>query len=284
MMPLHDAKRRPAGRRVRPPGAPVRRRPRRALVVAACRARGPAAELLVRFRLSVGFVVAGFLGGLGYALFAPSTYTASAYVIVVEEGAAGGQSGPTAVSFAQVYGRLAPLPETLVHAKARMPDTAPGDIREHVQASTSPDTPLIRLAGTGRTARTAAAYANAAADALVRYGAAHRGDTGVRVALMTPAQPPAAPVSPNPPLDIAVGTASGGLLAGISAAVLSGRRGRAAAARRRRAALPDPSAGEPPAASEPGIPGPGTTEQGTAGPDAAGPAAPAGAGRTGVGS
>ncbi|GAA0589030.1 hypothetical protein [Actinomadura livida] len=264
-MPQHDAKRRPAGRRVRPPGEPVRRRPRRAIVVAAGRARRPAVALLVRFRLPIAFVVAGFLGGLGYGLLAPTTYTAAAFVIVVEEDAAGGQSGPAAVSFAQAYGRLAPMPETLEHARVRLPATAPGATREHVQASTSPDTPLIRLAGSGRTARDAAAYANAAADALIRYGAAHRADTGVRVALMTPAQPPAAPVSPNPPLDVLVGTVSGGLLAGLSAAVLSGRRGRAAAARRQGVAVPDPSAGAPARS---------TAET----------AAPAGADRAGVGS
>ncbi|TDE27143.1 hypothetical protein [Actinomadura sp. 6K520] len=262
----------------------MRRRPRRALVVAAGRARGPAVELLVRFRLSIAFVVAGFLGGLGYGLFAPTTYTAAAFVIVVEEDQAGGQSGPAAVSFAQAYGRLAPLPETLDHAKLPLPETAPGATREHVQASTSPDTPLIRLAGSGRTARDAAAYANAAADALIRYGAAHRADTGVRVALMTPAQPPDAPTSPNPPLDVVVGTASGGLLAGLSAAVLSGRRGRAAAARRQGVAVPGPSAGEP-AAVGTAAAGTGTAGTGTAGAaGTTGTAETAAAGHAGVGS
>ena len=53
-------------------------------------------------------MLAGFLGGLGYAVFAPTTYTATAYVLVVDAGK--GQSGPAAVSFAQAFGRLAPLP------------------------------------------------------------------------------------------------------------------------------------------------------------------------------
>ncbi len=132
---------------------------------------------------------ASLLGGLGYGLFAPTTYTATAFVLVVDDG---GDSGPAAVSFAQAFGRLAPLPETLEHSSIPLPRHAAGDTREHIQASTSPDTPLIRLVGSARTARDAAAFANAAADALVKYGTQHRADTGVRVALMTLAEPPTA--------------------------------------------------------------------------------------------
>ncbi|MGP4029317.1 Wzz/FepE/Etk N-terminal domain-containing protein [Actinomadura sp. 3N407] len=221
------------------------------LAAAAGRVRGPLAALLRRFGLSIAFVLAGFLGGLGYALFAPTTYTAAAFVLVVEEGESG-QAGPAAVSFAQAYGRLAPLPETLEYSALPVPKAAPGSTREHIQASTSPDTPLIRLAGVGRTPRDAAAFANAAADALVRYGTSHRADTGVRVALMTLAAPPATPSSPNPPLGVAVGTASGVLLAGLSAAVVSGRRGRVDAARRRPdTAAAGPAPGPVPDAVEP---------------------------------
>ncbi|MEU8803321.1 Wzz/FepE/Etk N-terminal domain-containing protein [Spirillospora sp. NPDC048819] len=257
-MPQREADRRPRTKQVRPPGVRVRRRRRGvrgAVAAAAGRVRGPLAALLRRFGLSIAFVLAGFLGGLGYALFAPTTYTAAAFVLVVEEGEAG-QAGPAAVSFAQAYGRLAPLPETLDYSTLPLPKAAPGSTREHVQASTSPDTPLIRLAGVGRTPHDAAAFANAAADALVRYGTAHRGDTGVRVALMTLAAPPATPSSPNLPLGVAVGTASGVLLAGLAAAVISGRRGRVDAGRRRpdtAAAGPIPNAAEPRRAERAGV-------------------------------
>ncbi|MFB4308256.1 Wzz/FepE/Etk N-terminal domain-containing protein [Actinomadura sp. GTD37] len=216
------------------------RRRKGALDAAARRMRRPLTGFLRRFGLSAAFVLAGFLGGLGYALFAPTTYTATAFVLVVEDG---GESGPAAVSFAQAFGRLAPLPETLANSSLPLPAHAAGDTREHVQASTSPDTPLIRLAGSARTGRDAAAFANAAADALVRYGTQHRADTGVRVALMTLAEPPAEPSSPNLPLGVAAGTASGVLLAGLSAAVLSGRRGRRSAPARR-AAVPAPAAAD----------------------------------------
>lgn len=201
---------------------------------AARRLRGRITVTARRFGPPIAFVLAGLLGGLGYALFAPTTYTATAFVLVVESGE--GRSGPAAVSFAQAFGRLAPLPETLAYSSLPLPDGGNGSTREHIQASTSPDTPLIKLAGSGRTARDAAAFANAAADALVRYGTSHRSDTGVRVALMTLAEPPAAPSSPNLPLGVAVGTASGVLLAGLAAAVTSGRRG--PAGRRERGRIP----------------------------------------------
>ncbi|MWA07134.1 hypothetical protein F8568_043730 [Actinomadura sp. LD22] len=209
------------------------------------RLRTPAAAFLRRFGLLIALVLSGFLGGLGYALFAPATYTATAYVLVVDDGP-GGQ-GPAAVSFAQAFGRLAPLPETLAYSSIPLPDGAMAATRDHIQSSTSPDTPLIKLAGSADSPAGAAAFANAAADALVRYGTSHRSDTGVRVALMSMAATPSAPSSPNPPLDVAVGTASGVLLAGLGAAVLSGRRGRAQqrgqhdASRPPRGAVPSPA-------------------------------------------
>ncbi|WP_346042001.1 hypothetical protein [Actinomadura chokoriensis] len=217
-----------------------------ALDAAVRRLRGPVTAFLRRFGPALAFVLAGLLGGLGYGLLAPTTYTATAFVLVVDAG--DGQSGPAAVSFAQAYGRLAPLPETLEHSSIPLPRHAAGGTREHIQASTSPDTPLIRLAGSARTPRDAAAFANAAADALVRYGAQHRADTGVRVALMTLAEPPAVPSSPNLLLDVAAGTAAGVLLAGLSAAVLSGRRGARRDAAARHAAVPAPAAAPPAAA------------------------------------
>ncbi|NDU76785.1 hypothetical protein GWI34_29775 [Actinomadura sp. DSM 109109] len=229
-MQRRDARRRPP----RPPRA-VRRAGRAAPAVR--RLRGRIIATARRFGLPIAFALTGLLGGLGYALFAPTTYTATAFVLVVESGE--GQSGPAAVSFAQAFGRLAPLPETLAYSSLPLPDGDAGSTREHIQASTSPDTPLIKLAGSARTAGDAAAYANAAADALVRYGTSHRSDTGVRVALMTLAEPPAEPSSPNLPLGVAVGTASGILLAGLTAAVMSGRNGRSGRRERDRV-LPAP--------------------------------------------
>ncbi|WP_131764056.1 hypothetical protein, partial [Actinomadura fibrosa] len=215
-MPKREATQRPVMERIGPLAGPVR---------CARRALSALGAAVRRYALPIVFVLTGFLGGLGYALLAPTVYTATAYVLVVDDGAQG-QDGPAAVSFAQAFGRLAPLPETLGYSSIPLPAVPPGTTRQHVQAVTSPDTPLIRLTGSGDGPADAAAFANAAADALVRYGTSHRADTGVRVALMSLATTPSAPSSPNLPLNVAVGTAAGVLLAGISAAALSGRRGR----------------------------------------------------------
>ncbi|RSN68939.1 Wzz/FepE/Etk N-terminal domain-containing protein [Actinomadura sp. WAC 06369] len=222
---------------------PARRTGTPAALVRGVRRR--AAALLRRYAVPIAFGLVGLLGGTAYTLFTPPTYTATAFVLVVEDGDR--QTGGGAVGFAQAYGRLAPLPETLAWSRRPLPKAPPGEVHEHIQASTSPDTPLVKLTGRAATARDAAAFANSAADALVRYGRAHSADTGVRVALMGVAQPPDAPTSPNPPLNIAVGTASGTLLAGLAAAALSGsnrRRGRygAAPARRRVPEVPAPAA------------------------------------------
>jgi hypothetical protein len=234
MMPSRDAEKKPKAESRT--GARTGARTR-----AARRLRGSLAAFARRFGPFIAIVLAGALGGLGYALFTPSTYTATAFVMVVDEREGG--AGPAAVSFAQAFGRLAPLPETLQYSAIPLPKGAAGSTREHVQASTSPDTPLIRLAGSARTPGDAAAYANAAADALVRYGRAHHAETGVRVALMNLATRPVRPSSPNLPLGVAVGTASGLLLAGLGAAVMSGRRGRdGRRAEARGAAAPGPAA------------------------------------------
>ncbi|WUH98938.1 hypothetical protein OHR68_36410 [Spirillospora sp. NBC_00431] len=220
-MPQRDAEQRPSGARRQDGGRHGARSGRSGRGVRSGRSGG--ARLLRRAGPAVAFVLAGFLGGLGYGLYAPATYTATAFVLVVDDVGAD-RSGPAAMSFAQLYGRLAPLEQTLRHSTIPLPDAEPGSTREHVQAFTSPDTPVIKLTGTGRTARDAAAFADAAADALVRYGTSHRADTGVRVAPMGRAAPPDTPSSPNLTLSVAVGSASGALLAALGAAVTSGRR------------------------------------------------------------
>lgn len=257
MMPQRDATKRPIGARAVPRALSAVRR--------LCR---PLAAFARRFGLAVAFVLAGSLGGFGYCLITPKTYTATAYVLVVDED---GQSGPAAISFAQAYGRLAPLPETLSSSSIPLPEVPAASIREHIQAATSPDTPLIRLTGGAATPADAATYANAAADALLRYGTAHRADTRVHVALMSLASTPATPSSPNLALDVAVGTASGVLLAGLSAAIISGRRGRGAGAVAHPRPVTGPATGAavgPPADDTPSPPDAGQKATSTANPAA----------------
>lgn len=176
--------------------------------------------LAKRFVLPVVLVLAGLLLGLAYGLFKTPEYKTNAYVLVVK----GQDQDQVAVSTAQAYGRIAALPETL--AWSRVPPPASLDnARTHIQASTSPDSPLIQLSGSATNPRDATAYANTAANALVRYGAQHTQATGVSVALMSSATEPVSPSSPNLRLNVAVGIATGILLAGLSAAVRSGMRG-----------------------------------------------------------
>lgn len=173
-----------------------------------------------RFGLTLVIVLSGFLSGLAYGLVKPPTYSATAFVLIVSQR----EPGSAAVNFAQAYARLAPLTETLAWSANGLPPEMRERAQRSLQASSSPDTPLVRLTGTASTPARAAEYANIAADALYRYGIAHQRDTGVRVALMTEAAPPLVPSSPNLPLNIAVGTATGILLGGLAA--VSGIAGR----------------------------------------------------------
>lgn len=157
----------------------------------------------------------GGLAGLLYASLQAPAYTAEAYVLTAAS--AGGESG-TALNFAQAYGRVAARQETLAWAQPAFAGLQLDHLLQHLRASTSPDAPLIQLTGTGSTPQSAAAYANAGADALIRYGNAHKKETGVRLVLFGGAMPPAEPTSPNLPLDVAVGAATGILLGGLISA------------------------------------------------------------------
>ncbi|MGI5171307.1 hypothetical protein ACQEU3_43850 [Spirillospora sp. CA-253888] len=189
-------------------------------------------RLAARIGVPSAFIAAGLLSGLGYGLLKPPSYSATAHVIVVAQDT---DAGPAATSLAQAYGRLVPLPGTLAWASPTLPESVVNDARPHIQASTSPETPLIRITGKARSAAKAAKYANAAAGAMVSYGKVHERDTGVRVAAMSPATEPVSPSSPNLPLSVLVGTATGVLLAVL--AMVSGLR-TAPIGRRRRQAPP----------------------------------------------
>ena len=170
-------------------------------------------NLVRRFAFPIAIVVACTLAGLAYGLFKAPTYSATSYVLVVSDP----DGGPAAVNFAQAYGRLASMRETLAWAAKPIPPKVLDRSRAQIQASTSPDTPLVRLTASASTALLSAELANTAADALVRYGNAHQRDTGVRIASMSEASVPAAPSSPNLPLNVAVGVATGLLLGGLVA-------------------------------------------------------------------
>ncbi|MCP2335166.1 hypothetical protein [Actinomadura rupiterrae] len=159
-------------------------------------------------------ITLGAVAGAAYGTITPPTYEASAHVLITPDKSG---SAPEAVNYAQAYGRLANLPETLTWAPAPPWGSSVASAARRVRTSTSPDTPLIRLIASAGKPRQAADLANAAAAGLVRYGSVHQGDTGVRVVLMSNALVPTAASSPSPGLDIAVGAAAGGLLAALAA-------------------------------------------------------------------
>jgi capsular polysaccharide biosynthesis protein len=185
-------------------------------------------------------VVLGVAGGATYALTKTPSYTARAHVIVVS--AAPGAEGSAAVDFAQAYGRIATQQVIVARAAAALAES-PGALTGAVRASTSPDAPVIEITGTGGSAATAAARANALSEALVAYGGARRDDTRVRLSSFAPASPPVSPSSPNLPLDVAVGGAAGLLIGGLLILGELDGPNRSARRHRRRGAPPGPEVG-----------------------------------------
>lgn len=158
--------------------------------------------------------VIGAAAGLGYAALAPSAYTAKAYVAVVAQNPADSAS---AVSFAQAYARIADQADALNAAAAASSGTiTPGLLRQQVQASASPDTPVIEITGSARSGRQAAQVANLLASGLIQTANNHAADTRMRLTLLSGAVPPMDPSSPRLPLDVAVGAAVGLLLGGLA--------------------------------------------------------------------
>jgi len=174
---------------------------------------------LIRRWLLLGLLAAlGALAGLGYALLSHPVYTAKAYVVVVAQNPG---DSPAAVSYAQAYARIAGQGEALnAAATASNGATSVSELRNQVRASTSPDAPVIEVAGSAGSARHAADLANLVANGLVSAANDHSADTRMKLTVLSAAAPPADPTSPQPVLDVAVGAAVGLLLGGL--AVLAG--------------------------------------------------------------
>jgi uncharacterized protein involved in exopolysaccharide biosynthesis len=152
----------------------------------------------------------GLVGGLGYGIAATPQYAATSYVMVVPDHA----DSPTALGFAQAYGRV--VTGSAVLAGAQAAAGAPADrLRGHVQAQTSPDAPMISVTGTASSGAAAARYANAVARSLTATGNRTAPSTGVRLLVLSPASAPASPASPSAALSAAVGASAGGLLGAL---------------------------------------------------------------------
>jgi capsular polysaccharide biosynthesis protein len=174
-----------------------------------------------RYGLLVLLTVVGAIAGGAYGALKTPTYVAQAYVVVT------GQPGEPAsgVNFAQAYGRIVATGPVADKAAATLGSR---DDLQAVTTSTSPDTPVIEITATGTGAKHTADVANAVAQALVDVGNARTNQTRVTLSVLAPASVPAAPSSPKPPLELAVGAAAGLLLGGLTVLAGVGRTSRPA--------------------------------------------------------
>jgi capsular polysaccharide biosynthesis protein len=179
-----------------------------------------ATGLLRRWWPLIAATLLGILAGLLYSLVKEPVYTSDAYVVVVsnDEGDTG-----QALNFAQAYARIVTQPAILATASGGGDLTLPvstARLRRTVQASASPDAPLVGVNASAATPQLAAEQANAVAAALIAYGNSRSEDTNVRLASFASAFPPVSPSSPILPINVAVGAASGILVGGLACLIL----------------------------------------------------------------
>ncbi|MET8294950.1 lipopolysaccharide biosynthesis protein [Streptomyces sp. NPDC005180] len=153
----------------------------------------------------------GLAAGGAYGVLKAPEYAATSYVVAVPNETT---EPATAQGFAQAYGRIATSSSTLAYAQPRAGIGAQ-QLRSHVQAETSPDSPMIAITGTSRSASEAADIANAVADALSLSSNQAAKHTGVQLMQFSQAVAPAEPSSPSAAISAAVGLCAGGLLGGL---------------------------------------------------------------------
>ncbi|MFI5867946.1 lipopolysaccharide biosynthesis protein [Streptomyces sp. NPDC051546] len=153
----------------------------------------------------------GLAAGGAYGVLKAPEYAATSYVVAVP----GDTTEPaTALGFAQAYARIATSSSTLAYAQPRA-GIAVQKLRTQVRAETSPESPMIAITGTAKTAGEAADIANAVADALSLSSNQAAKNTGVQLLLFNQAVAPSEPASASPALSGAVGLCAGGLLGGL---------------------------------------------------------------------
>ncbi|MCH6161924.1 hypothetical protein [Streptomyces marispadix] len=156
-------------------------------------------------------LVLGAGGGGVYSAMTPAQYSAVSYVVVSPSG---GSEAAGALGYAQAYGKIATDPVILADAEKRA-HLRPGTIRDGIQASTSPDAPMVQITATSSSASQAARNADSVAKALTHTAKTSVKRTGARLTVLSEAMAPATPVSPSPAVAVAVGACAGGLLGGL---------------------------------------------------------------------
>ncbi|MEU8774717.1 lipopolysaccharide biosynthesis protein [Streptomyces sp. NPDC048606] len=153
----------------------------------------------------------GLAAGGAYGVLKAPEYAATSYVVAVPDETT---EPATALGFAQAYARIATSSSTLAYAQPRAGIPA-RTLRTQVRAETSPESPMIAITGTSRSAGEAADIANAVADALSLSSNQAAKNTGVQLLLFNQAVAPSEPASPSAAISAAVGLCAGGLLGGL---------------------------------------------------------------------
>ncbi|GIJ49482.1 hypothetical protein Val02_63680 [Virgisporangium aliadipatigenens] len=175
-------------------------------------------RLVRRFGLLLLLTLIGAGAGGAYGAMKTPTYQAQSYVSV----APGEQvESIAALNYAQAYGKIVTKGPVADAAKAALGLKSLGN----VTAATSPDAPIIGITVVGPNRQRVTDVANALAKALVDFGNGRKTETRVGLAVFATASVPGSPISPKPPLELAVG-AAGGLLIGALAVLAGVGRGR----------------------------------------------------------
>lgn len=178
----------------------------------------------------------GLAAGGVYGVLKAPEYAATSYVVAVPDDTT---EPATALGFAQAYARIATSNSTLAYAQPRA-GLGVEQLRAQVRAETSPESPMIAITGTSRSASGAADIANAVADALSLTSNQAAKNTGVQLLLFNQAVAPTDPASPSAPLSGAVGLCAGGLIGGLWMLARPGRGRRQDGAAAAGAAHPEP--------------------------------------------
>jgi hypothetical protein len=141
----------------------------------------------------------------------PPQYAAISYVVVSPAGRA---EAAAALGYAQAYGKIATDPVILAKAEADA-NVRRGTLNRGIQASTSPDAPMVQITATSRKPASAARYADAVGKALTQTAKKSAKKTGARLTVVSKSVAPSAPVSPSPGVAVAVGACAGGLIGGL---------------------------------------------------------------------
>ncbi|MFC7220958.1 lipopolysaccharide biosynthesis protein [Streptomyces polyrhachis] len=166
--------------------------------------------------------VAGAAIGGVYGLVKAPEYTATSYVIAVPT--KGAPDPSAAIGFAQAYGRVAT--QLAVFWDAQMwADVPVATLRESVQASTSPDAPMVAISATSTRPDQARSMAVAVSEALTKHANTSAEKTGIKLVGFSRALEPVAPSSASPALTALVGGSAGGLLGGLALLVRPRREG-----------------------------------------------------------